>query len=192
MSIILCFICKSKCLRLKPVCRCSHVFSIREQWAENWATRHWQRKWLCQTETDTHSWLPDGYSRILRLYVFCPLGFWTMAPLRYAAKFDPFLSLGCAPTPSTLAQSKERKGSNFAIWQPCTHSILLSSPRFIVSSIHLLSKNTIMNTTFRFTSVFEKPPNTTTTDLEQSVERLSPNATWIELHLQNLQEDYDL
>ena len=28
-----------------------------------------------------------------------------MAPLRYAAKFDPFLSLGCAPTPSTLAQS---------------------------------------------------------------------------------------
>ena len=30
------------------------------------------------------------------------------------AKFDPFLSLVCAPTPSTLAQSKERKGSNFA------------------------------------------------------------------------------
>ena len=41
-----------------------------------------------------------------------------MAPLRYAAKFDPFFSLDCAPTPSTLAQSKERKGSNFAIWQP--------------------------------------------------------------------------
>ena len=41
-----------------------------------------------------------------------------MAPLRRAAKFDPFLSLDCAPTPSTLAQSKERKGSNFAIWQP--------------------------------------------------------------------------
>ena len=40
-----------------------------------------------------------------------------MAPLRYAAKFDPFLSLDCTPTPSTLAQSKERKGSNFAIWQ---------------------------------------------------------------------------
>ena len=35
------------------------------------------------------------------------------------AKFDPFLSLDCAPTPSTLAQSEERKGSNFAIWQPC-------------------------------------------------------------------------
>ena len=42
-----------------------------------------------------------------------------MAPLRCAAKFDPFLSLDCAPTPSTLAQSKERKGSNFAILQPC-------------------------------------------------------------------------
>ena len=40
-----------------------------------------------------------------------------MAPLRYTAKFDPFLSLDCAPTPSTLAQSKERKGSSFAIWQ---------------------------------------------------------------------------
>ena len=42
-----------------------------------------------------------------------------MAPLRYTAKFDPFLSLDGAPTPSTLAQSKERKGSNFAIWLPC-------------------------------------------------------------------------
>ena len=41
-----------------------------------------------------------------------------MAQLRCAAKFDPVLSLECAPTPSTLAQSKERKGSNFAIWQP--------------------------------------------------------------------------
>ena len=42
-----------------------------------------------------------------------------MAPHRYAAKFDPFLSLDCAPVPSTLAQPKERKGSKFAIWQPC-------------------------------------------------------------------------
>ena len=45
-----------------------------------------------------------------------------MAPLRYAAKLDPFLSLDCAPTPSTPAQSKERKGSNFAIWQPCVQA----------------------------------------------------------------------
>ena len=37
--------------------------------------------------------MPDGYSQIFVLYVFGPSGFWTMAPLRYAAKFDPFLSL---------------------------------------------------------------------------------------------------
>ena len=67
-------------------------------------------------------WWPDGYSRIFRLYVFGPLGFWTMAPLRCAAKFDPFLSFDCAPMPSTLAQSKEGKGSNFAIWQPWADS----------------------------------------------------------------------
>ena len=41
--------------------------------------------------------LPDG--QIFRLYVFGPSGFWTMAPLRCAAKFDPFLSLDCAPRP---------------------------------------------------------------------------------------------
>ena len=40
--------------------------------------------------------LPDGYSQIFRVYVFGPSGFRTMAPLRYAAKFDPFLSLDCA------------------------------------------------------------------------------------------------
>ena len=39
-------------------------------------------------DTDiSQAWLPDGYSRIFRLYVFGPSGFWTMAPLRYAAKF---------------------------------------------------------------------------------------------------------
>ena len=61
------------------------------------------------------AWLPDGYSRIFRSYVFGPSGFWTMAPLHCAAKFDPFLSLHCTPTPSILAQSKERRGSNFAV-----------------------------------------------------------------------------
>ena len=45
----------------------------------------------------------------LESYVFGPSGFWTLAPLRCAAKFDPFFSLDYAPTPSTLAQSKERK-----------------------------------------------------------------------------------
>ena len=37
-----------------------------------------------------------------------------MAPLRYAAKFDPFLSLDCARVEGVVAQSKERKGTNFA------------------------------------------------------------------------------
>ena len=52
------------------------------------------------------SWLPDGYSQIFRSYVFGPLGFWSMAPLRYAAKFDPFLSLDCALHPGAI-QGKE-------------------------------------------------------------------------------------
>ena len=45
-----------------------------------------------------------------------------MALLRYAAQFDPFLSLNCAPTLSALVQSKEGKRSNFAIWQPWLQS----------------------------------------------------------------------
>ena len=35
------------------------------------------------------------------------------------AKFDPFLSLDCARVEGVGAQAKERKGSNFATWQPC-------------------------------------------------------------------------
>ena len=61
------------------------------------------------------AWLPDGYSQIFRSYVFGPSGFWTMAPPRYTAKFDPFLSLDCARVEGVGAQSKERKGSNFAV-----------------------------------------------------------------------------
>ena len=38
---------------------------------------------------------------------------WTMAPLRYTAKFDPFLPLHCAGV-----ESGGRKESNFAIQQP--------------------------------------------------------------------------
>ena len=34
-------------------------------------------------------------ARFYRSYVFGPSGFWTMALLRCAAKFDPFLSLDC-------------------------------------------------------------------------------------------------
>ena len=37
----------------------------------------------------------------------------------YAAKFNPFLSLDCARVEGVGAQSKGRKGLNFAIWQPC-------------------------------------------------------------------------
>ena len=43
--------------------------------------------------------MPDGYSQIFRLFVFGPPGFWTMAPLRYGAKCELFLSLDCAPRP---------------------------------------------------------------------------------------------
>ena len=60
------------------------------------------------------TWLPDGYSKILRSYMFGPSGFWTMAPLRYAAKFDPFLSLDRARVEGVRAQSKERKGIKFS------------------------------------------------------------------------------
>ena len=60
---------------------------------------------------DLEAVLPDGYSRILRSYMFGPSGFWTMAPLRYAAKFDPFLSLDCAPTPSTLCPQALQPGA---------------------------------------------------------------------------------
>ena len=35
------------------------------------------------------------------------------------ARWQNLIAVDCAPMPSTLAQSKERKGSNFAIWQPC-------------------------------------------------------------------------
>ena len=57
-----------------------------------------------------------------------------MAPLCYAAKLDPFLSLDCAPTPSSLAQSKERKGSNFAIWQP----LRTVHPPYLAGSLRVL------------------------------------------------------
>ena len=45
------------------------------------------------------------------LYLFGPSG---LKDYGYAAKFDPFLSLDCARGEGVGAQSKERKGSNFA------------------------------------------------------------------------------
>ena len=44
-------------------------------------------------------------ARFLESYVFGPSGFLTMAPLCYAAKFDPFLSLDCAWVEGVGAQS---------------------------------------------------------------------------------------
>ena len=49
-----------------------------------------------RSEAGSETGLPDGYSQIFRSYVFGPSGFWTMAPLRYAAKFDPFGGRGGA------------------------------------------------------------------------------------------------
>ena len=40
-----------------------------------------------------------------------------MAPLCCTSKFDAFLSLDCPTPPPTRRNA--RKGSNFAIWQPC-------------------------------------------------------------------------
>ena len=58
----------------------------------------------------------------LESYVFGPSGFWAMAPLRCAAKFDPFLSLDCAPTPSTLATMRG------VVLEWCFANIIVASP----------------------------------------------------------------
>ena len=63
-----------------------------------------KRVFRIKCKTPETSWLPDGYSQIFRLYVFGPSGFWTMATL----------SLDCARVEGVGAQSKERKGSNYA------------------------------------------------------------------------------
>ena len=66
------------------------------------------------------TWLPDDYGRIFRLYVFGSSGFWATVWLRYAAlqNLIPSFPWIAPPLPSTMAQSKERKGSSFAIWPP--------------------------------------------------------------------------
>ena len=74
--------------------------------------------------------LPDGYSQIFRSNVFWPSGLLDYCSATLCCKILslPFLGL-CPHTSSTLGQSKERKRSNFAIWQhwcgtlaPRTHS----------------------------------------------------------------------
>ena len=58
-----------------------------------------------------------------------------MALLRYAAKFDSFLSLDCARVEGVGAQSKERKGSNFEAQR--SGAIVLQAPR----AKHIRSRN---------------------------------------------------
>ena len=61
-----------------------------------------------------------------------------MDPLRCAAKFDPFLSLDCARVEGGGgAQSKERKGSNFAAQR--SGAIVLQARR----AKHIQSKNQV-------------------------------------------------
>ena len=62
------------------ISQCGRVFPITMRW-----------------EDIFKAWLPDGYSQRFKS-VFGPSGFWTMAPLRYAAKFDPFLSFQILPS----------------------------------------------------------------------------------------------
>ena len=59
----------------------------------------------------TSHMVPNGYSQIFRSYAIDPSGFWTMALLRYTAKFNPFLSLDCTPSPPhTPSWRNPRKG----------------------------------------------------------------------------------
>ena len=85
----------------------------RRGWRSEAALRHLEQ----HRQHRLQAKLPDGdgYSQIFRSYVFCPWGFWTVDPLRYTAKFDPLLSLDCARVEGAGSQSKERKGSNFAV-----------------------------------------------------------------------------
>ena len=50
----------------------------------------------------------------LESYVFGPSGFWTIALLRYAAKFDPFLSLDCTRVEGMGRNPRKGRHHNFA------------------------------------------------------------------------------
>ena len=73
-----------------------------------------------------------------------------MAPLRYAAKFDLFP--GLRHPPSTLVQSKERKGSNFAIWQHWSKVVqkLIYPLDHIENMLNILVSSTRMEKVFIF------------------------------------------
>ena len=65
------------------------------------------------------SWVPTGYSQIFISYVFGTSGFWTMAPLRYTAIFDSFLSLDCA---THLPPWRNPKKGRDQILPSCNHA----------------------------------------------------------------------
>ena len=58
---------------------------------------------------DTHSWLLHSF-----LVIFVTKHLFGQLQCCQMAKFEPFLSLDCARVEGVGAQSKERKGSNFA------------------------------------------------------------------------------
>ena len=63
--------------------------------------------------------------------------------------------MDCAPTPSILAQSKERKGSNFAIWQPRTQGEVCSNGTrvFVQKGIYEQFVKVSVHTVYRSVSV---------------------------------------
>ena len=89
---------------------------------------------MCDTAWDhatypCRTWLPDGYSQIFRWYVFGPSGFWTMAPLRYAANFaiwQPWSEVGrerhCSEIPLSNRACVMLRDSMFKIRNGLTHS----------------------------------------------------------------------
>ena len=68
------------------------------------------------------SWLPDGYSQILRSHVFGPLGFLTVAPLRY--KIRSLLFLGLRPPALHPGKIQGKEGIKFC------HLATLAPPQF--------------------------------------------------------------
>ena len=58
------------------------------------------------------AWLPDGNSQTLRSYLFGPSVFWTMALLRYAAKFDPFFPWIAPPRPPPWRNPRKGRDHN--------------------------------------------------------------------------------
>ena len=65
------------------------------------------------------AWLPDGYSQIKILYAFGPSGLKDYGSATLCCKIWSLTLLGLGSLPSNLAQSIERKRSNFVIWQHC-------------------------------------------------------------------------